>query len=57
VIIPAEDEGHWRVEADFVEALRGGARPRLTDFETGVRYMAFTEAVEQSAHKAAWQSL
>lgn len=57
VTVPAENEGRWRVEADFVDAIRGGTRPDLTDFETGVRYMAFTEAVEQSAHKAAWQRL
>lgn len=56
VIVPPEKQESWRVEADFVEAIRGGARPRLTDFETGVRYMAFTDAVERSANESAWIS-
>lgn len=57
VIVPADEQGGWRVEADFVEAIRGGDRPTLTDFPTGVRYMAFTDAVERSAAASAWQSL
>ena len=44
--------GGWRVEADFIDAIRGGDRPTLTDFATGVRYMEFTEAVEQSARRS-----
>jgi predicted dehydrogenase len=49
VAVPAHEQGSWRVEADFVDAIRGGDRPALTDFATGVRYMEFTEAVERSA--------
>ena len=49
VAVPPENQGGWRVEADFVDAIRGGDRPKLTDFATGVRYMEFTEAVERSA--------
>ena len=48
VSVPAERQGAWRVESDFVEAIRGGIRPSLTDFAAGVRYMEFTEAVERS---------
>jgi predicted dehydrogenase len=40
--------GEWRVEAEFVGAIRGEEKVYLTDFETGVRYMAFTEAVHRS---------
>jgi predicted dehydrogenase len=47
--IPAEKAGGWRVEADFVDAIRGGAPIRFTDFATGVAYMEFTEAVARSA--------
>jgi predicted dehydrogenase len=47
--IPPEKAGDWRVEADFVDAIRGGAPVRLTDFATGVAYMEFTEAVARSA--------
>jgi predicted dehydrogenase len=39
----------WRVEADFVEAIRHGNPIRFTDFATGVEYMEFTEAVARSA--------
>lgn len=49
VSIPAEKEGGWRVEADFVNAIRGGRSIDRTDFATGVRYMEFTEAVARSA--------
>lgn len=40
--------GEWRVEADFVGSIREGAPVRLTDFASGERYMAFTEAVWSS---------
>lgn len=47
--IPPDKECGWRVEADFVEAIRTGTPVRLTDFATGVAYMEFTEAVARSA--------
>jgi predicted dehydrogenase len=47
--IPEAKARAWRVEADFVDAIRGGERPRLTEFVTGVAYMEFTEAVARSA--------
>jgi predicted dehydrogenase len=47
--IPEHETGGWRVEADFVDSIRNGAPVRLTDFETGMRYMEFTEAVAHSA--------
>ncbi len=43
-----EDVGGWRVEADWIDAIRGVAPVRLTTFDDGVRYMDFTEAVSQS---------
>lgn len=46
--IPEAERGGWRVEAEFVDAIRGQGRVSLTPFETGVKYMAFTEAVSQS---------
>jgi predicted dehydrogenase len=55
--VPEAEQGAWRVEADFVEAIRGGQRPRLTDFATGLRYMEFTEAVQRSAQSGAAISL
>lgn len=47
--IPIEKQGDWRVEADFIEAIRGEGTVEFTSFATGVRYMEFTEAVAQSA--------
>jgi predicted dehydrogenase len=49
--IPPEKAGAWRVEADFVEAIREGRPITLTDFATGVLYMEFTEAVARSARR------
>ena len=50
--IPADKRGGWRVEAEFVGAIRGEEPVRFTDFETGMKYMEFTEAVHQSAQRA-----
>lgn len=47
--IAPERAGGWRVEAEWVEAIRTGAPVRFTDFATGVAYMEFTEAVARSA--------
>ncbi len=48
VRISARERRGWRVEADFIDAIRGRAPVRLTTFEDGVRYMDFTEAVWRS---------
>jgi predicted dehydrogenase len=49
VDIPAEKRGGWRVEAEFIGAIRGEEPVKFTDFETGVKYMEFTEAAHRSA--------
>lgn len=46
--IPDHEVGTWRVEEEFIAAIRGHEQVRLTDFATGVRYMEFTEAVWRS---------
>jgi predicted dehydrogenase len=46
--IPAEEKADWRVEREFVGAIRHEEPVRLTTFEDGVRYMEFTEAVRLS---------
>ncbi len=44
--VPVASTGDgWRVEADFVASIREGRPVTLTDFETGLRYMRFTDAV------------
>ena len=47
--IPAERRIGWRVEEEFVSALRGHEKITRTTFEDGVRYMEFTDAVARSA--------
>jgi predicted dehydrogenase len=48
VIVPEEEKDSWRVEEDFVDSIRDGKPVTLTDFETGVRYMRFSQAVWES---------
>ncbi len=48
IAIPPEDEGRWRVEEEFINAIRGLEKIKLTTFEEGVKYMEFTEAVIRS---------
>ncbi len=43
-----EERGGWRVEEEFIAAIRGEESIRFTDFENGVRYMEFTESVSLS---------
>jgi len=47
--IPDTEAQDWRVEEEFVGAIRGQEQIRLTTFEEGVWYMEFTEAVSRSA--------
>ena len=46
--VPAERRIGWRVEEEFVNAVRGREKVALTTFDDGVRYMEFTDAVAQS---------
>jgi len=49
IAIPAEQRIGWRVEEEFVNAIRGREKITHTNFEDGVRYMEFTDAVAKSA--------
>lgn len=46
--IAPEKAGSWRVEEEFVGAIRGEEEVRFTTFADGVKYMEFTEAVHRS---------
>ncbi|KAK9817028.1 hypothetical protein WJX72_008581 [[Myrmecia] bisecta] len=48
VPIASEKRSGWRVEEEFIGAIRGTERVRRTDFAAGVQYMEFTEAVTRS---------
>ena len=47
--VPKAQRIGWRVEEEFVNAIRGREKIGLTTFEDGVRYMEFTDAVARSA--------
>jgi len=49
-IDPAK-RGSWRVEEEFINAIRGKERITHTDFATGVKYMEWTTAVFLSLHQ------
>lgn len=49
IAVAAEKAGKWRVEEEFVGAIRGQEEIRLTTFADGVKYTEFTEAVHRSA--------
>lgn len=53
VHIAEERKAGWRVEEEFVEAIRGESKVRFTDFATGFRYMEFTEAVQRAIQTGA----
>ena len=46
---PPEQQYDWRVEAEFIGAIRGEEPIVHTPFEVGVHYMEWTEAVARSA--------
>jgi predicted dehydrogenase len=48
IAIPADQRIGWRVEEEFVNAIRGREKITHTSFEDGVRYMEFTDAVARS---------
>ena len=49
IAIPAELAIGWRVEEEFINAIRRVEQVRFTTFEDGLKYMQFTEAVSRSA--------
>ena len=55
VDLPPELEGEWRVEEDFLAAVKskGRIRPR-PNFEEGVRYMRVVQAVADSRARNEW---
>ena len=48
ISIPTEEQNGWRVEEEFINAIRGIEKVSLTTFKDGFKYMAFTDAVMQS---------
>ena len=48
---PPGFEATWRVEEEFINAVRGEEKVKLTTFADGVKYMEFTEAVTRSMQR------
>jgi len=48
---PESKQAYWRVEEEFINAVRGTEPVTRTPFDVGVHYMEFTEAVTRS-----WQT-
>ncbi|NRA39158.1 MAG: Gfo/Idh/MocA family oxidoreductase [Planctomycetes bacterium] len=48
ISVPDNEKGSWRVEEEFINAIRGTEKIQLSTFEDGVRYMRFTDAVHRS---------
>ncbi len=46
--ISPERRGGWQVEADFIAAVRGERPVSRTSFADGLKYMLFTDAVQES---------
>jgi predicted dehydrogenase len=46
---PREAQAYYRVEEEFINAIRGIERITMAPFETGVHYMEWTEAVYRSS--------
>ncbi len=55
--VPSEEANGWRVEEEFIAAIRGQEEITHTDFHTGVKYMEFTEAVHRSRQSGTAVSL
>jgi len=46
--VTKEEKGYWRVEEEFIGAIRGKEHVVHTTFSDGVKYMEYTEAVSRS---------
>ena len=51
VTVDPAKAGGWRVEEEFVSAVRGQEQVSHTDFVTGVKYMDWTDAVTRSVRE------
>ncbi len=59
IVEPASDKiADWNVEADFIQSIREKTSVNLTNFEDGLNYMRFTDAVRKSFDSnGAWVEL
>ena len=55
--VPPQERYSWRVEEEFISAIRGQEPVTRTPFDVGVHYMEWTEAVTRSAQSGQAVSL
>ena len=48
IVVNDKDRGKWRVEEEFINAIRGKEKISHTDLDTAVKYMEWTDAVTES---------
>ena len=48
IVVKDKDRGKWRVEEEFINAIRGKEKISHTDLDTAVKYMEWTDAVTES---------
>jgi hypothetical protein len=51
IAIPEDKTYRWRVEEEFIGAIRGQEQIQRTSFLDAVKYMEFTEAVHISSRE------
>jgi hypothetical protein len=51
VKIAKSKRGAWRVEEEFINAIRGKEEVTHTDFATAVKYMEWTDAITMSLRR------
>ncbi len=51
VAVPPDEAGEWRVEEEFIDAVRTGGINPEPSFETGVAYMEVVDAIHRSARE------
>ena len=51
IVVPEDKQGSWRVEEEFINAIRGVEKITRSNFTDSVKYMEFTDAVQES-----WQT-
>jgi hypothetical protein len=49
--VPENEAAEWRVEEEFINAIRGEESVKYTSFSEGVKYMKFVEGVTKSMNE------
>ena len=50
ITVPDDKRGSWRVEEEFINAIRGIEPVTRSNFTDSLKYMEFTDALQESWH-------